>query len=102
MDNQNKPKKPYRTIAKVKNENGRNGQFQKLVVENPYPANKDGSPNPYHKGVLLWVDNETGKHYHVKQGKIGKVTDGQAQAGFTASIYIDLSNTYDVDELKQG
>ena len=94
------PKKNYRTIGKIRNQNGKNGNFQKFLVENPSPTKQDQQGNivndHYHKGVLLWCDAETQKIYQVKQAKIGKVTDGQYQAGFTASLYIDLDSEYDV------
>lgn len=100
MSNQQKPQKNYRTIGKIRNQNGQNGTFQKFLVDNPSPTKQDAQGNlvqdQYHKGVLLWCDAATGKIYQVKQGKIGKVTDGQHQAGFTASIYIDLDSEYDV------
>ena len=94
-------KESYRTIARIKEEQGRNGAFRKVLINNPFPTNKDGSVNKYHTGILLWCDGATGKHYLVKQMKVGSVSDSQHNVGFTESLYIDLEDEYNVTDLSE-
>jgi hypothetical protein len=92
-----------RFIGNVKERqfNGKNGPFTRLMIEisNPTPLNKDGTENPYHKGVLVWFDAETKKQYVVKQITLSKVSEAQAKYGAVNSLKLDLSNTYEVEEL---
>lgn len=95
----NQQNKSRRYIAKVKQFNGQNGPFQKILVDNPNPLNEDQTPNKYHTGVLLWCDNETGKKYLVKSLSLGNVSQNASQRGFVQSVSIDLESEYDVQNL---
>lgn len=94
QNNQNPNK---RFIGKVKTQNGQNGAFQKILIDNPYPNNKDGTANTYHKGCLLWLDQETGKKYLVKQISIGNFK--QPKNGCSSFLSIALDNEYETQEL---
>ena len=92
-----KKKNPdLRYIAKVKTVETKYGAMYKVDVENPYPTNKDGQPNQYYKGNLIWVDAQTGKQYVVKQATLKGVSDTAREKGYTNSICIDLGSDYDV------
>ena len=95
-NNQN-PNRRY--VGKIREQNGQYGPFKKFLVDNPSPTNQDGTPNQYHKGVLLWCDQETGKKYLVKSMSLKGVPEGAAQRGFVNSICLDLDNEYDVQDL---
>ena len=98
MSQENKKQNPNkRFIGKVKNENGTYGVFQKILVDNPFSVNKDGTPNTYHKGVLLWCDNETGKKYLLKQISLGNYKEPKNNC--TSYLAIDLGSEYEVQEL---
>lgn len=88
-----------RWLGKIKNQQSQYGTFQKLMVDNPYPNNQDGTPNTYHKGHLLWLDAETGKKFLVKQVKVVNPSEAQRQKGIAASLCIDLDDQYHVQEL---
>lgn len=95
----------HRYVAKIKNQefvNKSTGEaFSKLkvVVDNPYPTNKDGEANPFHKGNLLWFDAEKGKYYKVKSLDVTNVSEKSKQVGFTHSLRLDLGDAYAVEEL---
>lgn len=94
-----------RFIGKTRSQDGQYGTFYKVQIDNPTPTKLDKSTNaqvadPYHKGILLWMDNETGKKYLVKQLSIRGVSDKAKAAGFVNSLSIDLDNAYEVVELK--
>jgi hypothetical protein len=93
-----------RFLGKVRQQQGQYGAFLKLFIDNPTPTKLDKStntqvPDQYNKGVLLWLDNETGKKYLVKQLSVRGVSNDAAQKGFTNSVSIDLDNEYEVQEL---
>lgn len=85
------PNKRY--IGKVRNQNGKNGNFKKILVDNPDPNSE------YNKGSLLWLDKATGKTFLVKQFSVGGVSEQSLQKGFVESISIDLSSSYEVEDL---
>lgn len=93
-------------IGKVKaqtfQKNDGSGSFNKMTVmiDNPEPANADGSPNQYHKGMLLWCDSETGAMYQVKQMEVAGISEKDAANGFTNSLRVDLGSEYHVKRLK--
>lgn len=93
-------------IGKVKSQmfqkSDGSGSFSKMtiMIDNPEPANKDGSPNQYHKGMLLWCDLETGGTFQVKQMEVAGVSPDDASRGFTNSLRIDLGSEYHVKRLK--
>lgn len=91
MSEQNK-KPNRRYIANVVTEQGQYGAFSKVLVNNVNPNNKDGTPNKYYRGNLLWVDAVTGKKFLVKQLKIYSANNKQ-------SLYFDLDDEYNVQEL---
>jgi hypothetical protein len=99
-------KKNHRYLGKVKsqtfNKNDGTGSFNKMTVfvDNPDPANADGTPNKYHKGVLLWCDAETGATYQVNQIDVAGVSQQDAGRGFTNSLRLDLGSEYHVKRLK--
>ena len=77
-----------------------NWEIQKVLIDNPNPANEDGSANQYYKGSLLWLDAETGKKYLVKQISVRGVPKNAQDKGFTSSISIDLDSAYEVQLLE--
>ena len=94
-----------RFLGKVRQQQGQYGAFLKLLIDNPLPSKLDKSTNtmvqdPYNKGVLLWLDNETGKKYVVKQLSVRGVSKEAQSKGFTNSVSIDLDNEYEVQELE--
>lgn len=98
MSEQNDKNANKRFIGKIKNCQGQYGAYQKIMIDNPKPLDKDGNPDQYHKGSLIWVDNETGELFLVKQVGIKGVSQGAAQNGFVGSLCIDLDNQYDVEK----
>lgn len=93
-----------RFLGKVRQQQGQFGAFLKVLIDNPSPTRLDKAtntqvPDTYNKGVLLWLDNETGKKYLVKQLSVRGVSSDALQKGFTNSISIDLDNEYEVQEL---
>lgn len=101
----NESKKFLRYIAKVKGRSGKNQQGEefttyRIEVDNVSPTNKDGTPNTYHKGVLVWVDNETGKTYQVKQLELRGVSEADAARGNTNSVAIALEDSYAVNVIE--
>ncbi len=92
-----------RFIGRIKQRicKGQNGEFTayNVLMNNPYPANKDGTPNQYHEGLLLWCDAKTGQKFLVKQMELAGVSEKQAQNGFINSIKINLGDKYHVDNL---
>ena len=101
-DNENKnPNRRF--IAKVKKQQGQYGEFLKILIDNPLPTKKDKEGNEvedtYNKGVLLWLDNVTGKKYAVLQMSVHDAPSASQDRGFTNSISITLDNTYEVKEL---
>ena len=104
-ENESKEKNPLRRfIGKVRQQQGQFGTFLKLFIDNPAPTKLDKATNtqvadPYNKGVLLWLDNETGKKYLVKQLSVRGVSQKAQQQGFTNSVSIDLDSEYEVQEL---
>lgn len=99
MSEEKKQNPNRRYVGKVKNQKGQYGDFQKILVDNPNPANEDGSANQYYKGSLLWLDAATGKKYLVKQLSVRGAPKAAQEKGFTSSISIDLDSEYEVQEL---
>ena len=64
-----------------------NGEtFHKLLLDNPSPANQDGTPNQYYRGSLVWVD-KSGNQYTVKQLSItDNLGDRAKEHGFLKSF----------------
>lgn len=99
MSQDKKMREDRRFVAKLKKEQGANGEFLKVVVDNINAQNQDGSANPYHQGVFLWCDAKTGKYYQVKQMKVGGVSSKQSEKGFVKSLFLDLEDSYHVTPL---
>lgn len=92
--------------AFFKSQNGETFEKLTIMIDNPYPNNydKDGNllgPNQYHKGMLIWHDNETGSDYLVKQIGITRCSDDAVQRGFIKSVMIDLNDPYQTQKLGQ-
>lgn len=99
-ENEDNKKKNRRYIGKLKTINGKYGPMQKIYVENPDHLKKDGSPNPYFKGALVWYDaNGTG--YKIKQMSVWVPKEGmsaeQVQQGFSCFITLNLDDNYEVE-----
>ena len=92
-----KPNKTY--IGKVKQMQGVHGAFLKAMIDNPKPNKSDGTPDPYYKGSLIWIDGKTGRKYLVKGIAFGGVGDQSKQNGFVYSLSIDYDDAYLVEEL---
>lgn len=93
-----------RFLGKVRSQQGQYGAFLKIMIDNPSPTKLDATtntmvPDKYNKGVLLWLDNETGKKYLVKQIAVRGVSPEAQAKGFTNSVSIDLDSEYEVQEL---
>ena len=71
-----------------------------LVVDNPLPVNKDGSPNAYFKGQLIYRTAD-GSEYIVKQAQFKGVTEQALEKGFTRSLAIDINNKYSVEPINK-
>lgn len=100
MSDEKKQNPNRRYVGKVKSQKGQYGDFLKILVDNPNPANEDGSANQYYKGSLIWLDTLTGKKFLVKQISVRGVPDSAREKGFLQSISIDLDSTYEVQELE--
>jgi hypothetical protein len=93
-----------RFIGKVQSKAGQYGNYLKILIDNPSPVKFDKAANatvqdPYNIGMLLWLDNATGKRYLIKQIRVLGVTQEAADNGFVHSIAIDLDNEYETQEL---
>lgn len=104
MSDEKKNNPLRRFLGKVRQQQGQFGAFLKLLMDNPSPTKLDKAtntavPDTYNKGVLLWLDNETGKKYLVKQMSVRGVSSDAQAKGFTNSVSIDLDNEYEVQEL---
>lgn len=97
QDNQ-KPNRRY--IGKVRNTTTKHGTMQKIYMDNLEHVNKDGSPNKYYKGAMIWADAETGKNYHVKQMSFWIPREGMKakdlEKGYTCFITLNLDDDYEV------
>lgn len=98
-----KQKATRRYVGKVVNKTGNYGPYQKVYIDNLEATNKDGTPNTYYKGALIWADAETGKNYHVKQFSIYIPREGMpadlVQRGFSCYITLNLDDDYEVTVL---
>lgn len=100
MSDEKKQNPNRRYVGKVRSQKGQYGDFLKILVDNPSPANEDGTANQYYKGSLIWLDAETGKKYLVKQLSVRGVPESARKSGFLQSISVDLDSSYEVEELK--
>jgi hypothetical protein len=96
----NEPKvSTKRYIGKVKNQQTQFGILKKLVIDNPHANKKDGQPDPYNKGALIWIDRETGHQYQVLGLTCSVPRDGLnpklVEAGFESNIVLDLASSYE-------
>lgn len=101
---QSAPKANRRYLGKVRvtaNKNG--GTNQKIYMDNLENVNKDGTPNKYYKGALVWADVETGMNYQVKQMSFWVPQNGMnpkdAERGYTCFITLNLDDGYEVTVL---
>jgi hypothetical protein len=93
-------KNDRRWLGKLRTSVGQYGQMFNILMDNISPVNeKDGTPNQYFKGMLVWCD-ASGKQYQVKQLGMSVPKDGMKPAdaakGYTAVITLDLENNYQV------
>ena len=92
-----------RWIGKIKNIATQYGTMQKIYMENTDHLNKDGTPNQYYKGALVWYD-ANGQAYKVKQMSISVPKNGmpqeQLQKGFSCYVTLKLDDNYEVDPIK--
>lgn len=91
-----------RYVGIIRRVEGRNGAFDKIQFDNPLKErmNKDTNVvelDPYWKGTLVWCDAKTGKQYKVKQLGLGGVNDASRGRGAVSSIFIDLDDSYHVE-----
>ena len=82
----------------VQGKDGGTFEITTLLADNPLPVKKDGSPDPYHKGQLIYRTAE-GNEFLVKQALFRGVSEKAAQNGFIKSVAIDLDDTYGVTKL---
>lgn len=92
-----------RYLGKVRTQTNKNGSYQKIYMDNLDHVNKDGSPNKYYKGALIWSDAETGKNYHVKQMSFWVPREGMdpknIEKGYSCFITLNLNDEYEVTVL---
>lgn len=98
------PKKADRRyLGKIRNINGKNGNYQKIMMDNLKNVNADGTPNQFYKGALVWADAVTGKNYQVKQLSFWTPKDGMSQAnldkGFSCFVTLNLEDDFEVTTL---
>lgn len=105
MSEENKNKSNKRFLGKIRAVQGQYGTFYQILLDNINNVNKDGTPNKYYKGALIWGDLETGKNYQVKQLSLVVPKDGfkesEIKNGVTHFISIDLDDEYQVDDLNK-
>jgi hypothetical protein len=99
-DQKSDKSKSKRYIGKMKGINTKYGPLYKIYMDNFNHTNNDGTPNKFFKGLLVWMDIETGLKYQVKQmtlwiPKEGMRPENLAQ-GFTHFITITLEDDYEV------
>lgn len=82
-----------RYIASIWENENDNGSYLSMSVDNLDPDSE------YHKGFLIWQDNETGKYYKVKSMAVYSADKGPRN--LTNKIVLDLENEYHVEELEQ-
>lgn len=99
----NEQKNSKRWIGKIKNITTKFGVMQKIYMENTEHLGKDGQPNPYYKGAMVWYDAD-GTAYKVKQMSITIPKDGMpaelVQKGFSCYVTLTLDDDYEVQILK--
>jgi len=92
-----------RYVGKMRGTNTKYGTMYKIYMDNLDAQNKDGTPNKYYKGALIWADAETGKNYHVKQMSLWIPKDGMDPAlvakGYSHFITLNLDDQYEVTVL---
>jgi hypothetical protein len=100
-DQQEKANRRY--LGKVRNQTTKYGVMQKIYMDNLDHTNKDGTPNKYYKGALIWADAETGKNYHIKQMSFWVPREGMdpklVEKGYSCFITLNLSDEYEVTVL---
>lgn len=100
---QSAKKKDRRYVGKVQTRNGKYGAMQSILIDNPEATNKDGTPNQYYTGALVWYDKD-GRAFQIKQLELFVPREGMpaglAQKGFSCNVTMDLENEYHVKELK--
>jgi hypothetical protein len=97
MDNNNQSQKNENRlyIGKVQITETKYGQMTKILINNPYPTNEDGTPNQYYTGNLVWVD-KNGEQFILKSLEVKGVSPQDAQRGFTNSIAFVKDSVYNV------
>lgn len=92
--------KNHRRIGKMRGTNTRNGVLYKIYMDNLDHQNKDGTPNKYYLGALIWADAATGKNYHVKQMSLWVPKAGMdpklVEKGYSHFITLNLGDAYEV------
>lgn len=92
-----------RFLGKVKTINTKYGGMQKIYMDNLENVNKDGTPNTFYKGALIWADAVTGQNYHVKQMSFFVPKNGMRQEdinkGFSCYVTLTLDDNYEVTVL---
>lgn len=98
-----KKKDERRYIGKVRNTQTKYGIMQKVYMDNLEHVNKDGTPNKYYKGALIWADAETGKNYQVKQLSFWTPREGMdpklIEKGYSCFVTLNLTDDYEVTVL---
>lgn len=94
-------KKNRKYIGKVRNQETKYGTQQKIYMDNLSATKEDGSPDPYFKGALIWLDAETGQMYQIKQLSISVPKDGMnanlVAKGYVAQVSVDIEDPYEVE-----
>lgn len=99
-DHKEAKKATRRYLGKMRGTNGKYGPMYKIYMDNINPQKENGEPNPFCKGMLLWVDSETGKTYQVKQMSLFIPKDGMdpklVEKGYSHFITLNLDDDYEV------
>lgn len=103
MSEENKIAADRRYLGKVRNQQTKYGTMQKVYMDNLEATNKDGTPNKFYKGAMIWADAVTGKNYHVKQMSFWIPKEGMdpalLQKGYSCFVTLNLTDDYEVTVL---
>lgn len=80
-----------RYIGSVWENEGKNGTFLSISIDNQDPDDK------YYRGKLMWFDTETEKYYQVKSLAVYDADKGPDN--LLQKVVMDLDNEYHVEEL---
>lgn len=100
MSDQQKKPADRRYLGKFQAKQTQYGAMYSILMDNYNHQNKDGTPNQYFAGALVWMDVKTNKQYQVKQMSLWVPKEGMKpellQKGFTHFVTLNLEDDYQV------